>query len=346
MTSAGFVVNEADKCVYYRFGGGEGVILCLYVDDILIFGTNLNVIEEVKNFLSKNFDMKDLGVADVILNIKLQKGENGGVTLMQSHYVEKILSRFGYSDCKPVSTPYDPSLILRKNKRIMRDQLRYSQIIGSLMYLASATRPDISYAVSKLSRFVSNPGDDHWRALERVMRYLKATASYGIHYTGYPKVLEGFSDANWISDADELKATTGYVFTLAGGAVSWKSCKQTIITRSTMEAELAALDTATVEAEWLRELLMDLPVVEKPVPAISMNCDNQTVIIKVNSSKDNLKTTRHVKRRLKSVRKLRNSGVIALDYVHTSKNLADQFTKGLSQNVIDSASVEMGLRPT
>jgi len=113
-----------------------------------------------------------------------------------------------------------------------------------------------------------------------------------------------------------------------------------------MEAELAALDTATVEAEWLRELLMDLSVVEKPVPAISMNCDNQTVIIKVNSSKDNLKTTRHVKRRLKSIRKLRNSGVIALDYVHTSKNLADQFTKGLSRNVIDSASVEMGLRPT
>jgi hypothetical protein len=346
MTSAGFVANEADKCVYYRFGGGEGVILCLYVDDILIFGTNLNVIEEVKDFLSKNFDMKDLGEADVILNIKLLKGENGGVTLLQSHYVEKILSRFGYNDCKPVSTPYDPSLILRKNKRIMRDQLRYSQIIGSLMYLASATRPDISYAVSKLSRFVSNPGDDHWHALERVMRYLKATASYGIHYTGYPKVLEGFSDANWISDADELKATSGYAFTLGGGAVSWKSCKQTIITRSTMEAELAALDTATVEAEWLRELLMDLPVVEKPVPAISMNCDNQTVIIKVNSSKDNLKTTRHVKWRLKSVRKLRNSGVIALDYVHTSKNLADQFTKGLSRNVIDNASVEMGLRPT
>jgi hypothetical protein len=344
MKSAGFVANEADKCVYYRFGGGEGVILCLYVDDILIFGTNLNVIEEVKDFLSKNFDMKDLRVVDVILNIKLLKGEKGGVTLLQSHYVEKVLSRFGYSDCKPMTTPYYPSIILRKNKRIMRDQLRYSQIVGSLIYLASATRPDISYAVSKLSWFVSNPGDDHWHALERVMWYLKATASYGIHYTGYPKVLESFSDANWISDADELKATSGYAFTLGGGAVFWKSCKQTIITRSTMEAELAALDTTTVEAEWLRELLMDLPVVEKPVPAISMNCDNQIVIIKVNCSKDNLKTTRHVKRRLKSVRKLRNSGVIALDYVHTSKNLVDQFTKGLSRNVIDSASVDMGLR--
>jgi hypothetical protein len=113
-----------------------------------------------------------------------------------------------------------------------------------------------------------------------------------------------------------------------------------------MEAEFIALDTAPVEAEWLRKLLMDLPVVEKHVPAISMNCDNQAVIIKINSSKDNMKLTRHIKRRLKSVRKLRNSRVIELDYVQTSKNLADQFTKGISRSVIDSASSEMGLRPT
>ena len=113
-----------------------------------------------------------------------------------------------------------------------------------------------------------------------------------------------------------------------------------------MEAELTVLDTTTVEAEWLRELLMDLHVVENPIPAILMNCDNQTVIVKVKSSKDNLKSSRHVKRSLKSVRKLRNTGVIALDYIQTSKNLADPFTKGLSRNVIDSASREMGLRPT
>jgi hypothetical protein len=113
-----------------------------------------------------------------------------------------------------------------------------------------------------------------------------------------------------------------------------------------MEAELTALDTTTIEAEWLRELLMDLPVVEKPIPAISMNCDNQTVIVKVNISKDNMKSTRHVKRRLKFVRKLRNSRVIALDYVNMSKNLANQFTKGLSRNVIEGVSRELGLRPT
>ena len=196
------------------------MILCLYVDDILIFGTSLNVIKEVKGLLSNNFEMKDLGEADVILNVKLIREGNGGVTLSQSHYVEKVLSCFGFSDHQPAPTPYDPSVLLRKNQRIVRDQLRYSQIISSLMYLASATRPGISFAVSKLSRFVSNLGDHHWRALERVLRYLKGNMSYGIHYTRYPRVLEGYCDANWISDADELYATSGYAFLLGGGVVS------------------------------------------------------------------------------------------------------------------------------
>jgi hypothetical protein len=258
LTSAGFAMNEADKCVYYRYGGRDGVILCLYVDDILIFGNNINVIEEVKGFLSSNFEMKKLREANVILNIKLLREENGRVMLLQSHYVKKVLSCFGYSDCTPISTPYDPSELLRKNHRIARDQLGYSQIIGSLMYLASATRPDISFAVSKLSRFFSNLGDDHWRALERVLRYLKGTVRYCIHYTRYPRILEDYCDVNWISDADEIYATSRYVFSLGGGVVSWKS-------RSTMEAELTTLDIATVEAEWLHELFMDLPMVEKPI---------------------------------------------------------------------------------
>jgi hypothetical protein len=115
---------------------------------------SLDVIKETKDFMSNNFEMKDLREADFILNIKLHREGNGGITLVQSHYVEKVLSRFGYSECEPAPTPYDPSKLLKKNRRISRDQLRYSQIIGSLMYLASATRPDVSFAVSKLSQFV------------------------------------------------------------------------------------------------------------------------------------------------------------------------------------------------
>ena len=138
----------------------------MYFDDILTFGAHLKVIEEVKAFLSHNFEMKDLGVADVILNIKLLRNSEGGITLLQSHYVEKILSYFGYSDCKPSATPYDPSVRIRKFEGTTVDQLRYSQVVGSLMYLACATRPDISFVVCKLSHFVSNPGDVHWHAVD------------------------------------------------------------------------------------------------------------------------------------------------------------------------------------
>jgi hypothetical protein len=110
-----------------------------------------------------------------------------------------------------------------------------------------------------------------------------------------------------------------------------------------MKAELTTFDTTTVEADWLRELLMDLPIIEKPLSAILMNYNNQTVIVKVDSSKDNMKSSRHIKRWLKSVRKMRKSRIITLDYIHNKKNLTNPFTKGLSCNVIDVASKEMGL---
>jgi hypothetical protein len=177
------------------------------------------------------------------------------------------------------------------------------------------------------------------------MHYLVGTMDYEIHYFDYPMVLEGYNDANWISDVDELYVTSGYVFTLDGVVVSWRLCKQTILTRSSMEAELTPLDTPTVEADWLRELLMDLPIIEKHLLTILMNCNNQTVIVKVDNSKDNMKSSRHIKRRLKYVRKMRNFGVITSDYIHTEKNMAYLFTKGLSHNMIDVASKDMGLRP-
>jgi hypothetical protein len=178
------------------------------------------------------------------------------------------------------------------------------------------------------------------------MRYLRGTTSYGLQYTGYPDVLEGYSDTNWISNVDEIKATSGYIFPIGGAAVSWMSRKQTILTKSTMEAKLVALEMATSEVEWLRELLMDLPVVSKPVPTILLHCDNESVITIVGSAKENLKSTRHVKWQIKTVRHLRHTCVIAVEYINTIRNLADPFTKGLVRVVIDEASKEMGLQPT
>ncbi|XP_062075992.1 secreted RxLR effector protein 161-like [Humulus lupulus] len=142
----------------------------------------------------------------------------------------------------------------------------------------SCTRPDIAYAVSKLSRYTSNLGSDHWKGITRVLRYLRFTRSYGLYYTKYPAVLEGYCDANWISDMKDSKSTSGYVFTLGGAAVSWKSSKQTVIVRSMMVSEFIALDKCGEEVEWFRQFLEDIPKWPKPVPAIGIHCNIQSAI--------------------------------------------------------------------
>ena len=277
----GFKANECDSCVYYKeyYRDNEDgyVMITLYVDDLLIAGSNDKVIKSTKDMLKSRFDMKDMGLADVILGVKISRTSEG-LALSQPHYVDKILERFSKDDNQIAKTPVDMTLHLSKNKGVGVSQLEYSRIIGSLMYLMSCTRPDIAYSISKLSRFTSNPGADHWKAITRVLKYLRGTRDYGLSYGRYPAVLEGYTDANWISSKKALKSTSGYVFTLAGEAVSWKSSKQTVITHSTMEAEFVALDKCAQEAEYLRQFLEDIPRWPKPVTAIGLHCDSQSAI--------------------------------------------------------------------
>ncbi|GJT09610.1 zinc finger, CCHC-type containing protein [Tanacetum coccineum] len=206
---------------------------------------------------SDNFSMKDMGEADVILGIKIKR-ENKGIVITQSHYIEKILKKFNREDCSAVSTPMDPVEKLKPNTGKPVDQLEYSRAIGCLMYAMTSTRPDIAYAVGRLSRFTSNPSRQHWQAITRVFKYLKGTMNYGLSYMGYPSVLEGYSDASWINHVEDSSSTSGWVFLLGGGAISWASKKQTCITGSTMESEFVALAAAGKEAEWLRNLIHEI----------------------------------------------------------------------------------------
>ncbi|KAG8481186.1 hypothetical protein CXB51_026024 [Gossypium anomalum] len=146
------------------------------------------------------------------------------------------------------------------------------------MYLMSYTRPDIAFTISNLSRFTSNLGENHWKAIVRALRYLRYTQNYGLHYSRYPVVLEGFSYANWIYDIQDTKGTSGYIFTFGGGAVSWKSSRQMFLTRSKMESEFVALDKSGEEAKWLRNFLVDIPEWPKPMPTICIYCDSQATI--------------------------------------------------------------------
>ncbi|GJS08040.1 zinc finger, CCHC-type containing protein [Tanacetum coccineum] len=203
---------------------------------------------EHKTFLSSKFSMKDMGEADVILGIKIKR-ENKGIVITQSHYIEKILKKFNRKDCSPVSTPMDPLEKLMPNTGKPVDQLEYSRAIGCLMYSMMSTRPDIAYAVGRLRRVTSNPSRQHWHAITRVFKYLKGVMNYGLSYVRYPSVLEAYSDAGWINHVEDSSSTSGWVFLLRRGAISWASKNQTCITGSTMESEFVAL------AEWLRNLI-------------------------------------------------------------------------------------------
>ncbi|GAA0149688.1 transmembrane signal receptor [Lithospermum erythrorhizon] len=252
-----------------RVFGSDCVIICMYVDDMLILENTLDVVNKTKELLSSNFEMKDLGEADVILGVRVIRNSEG-ISLSQSHYVEKVLKKFNSFDVAHARTPYDPSLHLTKNLGESISQSEYAKIIGSVMFLMNCTRLDIAYDVSRLSRYTHNPSGSHWNALLRLLKYLKGTIDVCWHYVKFPAVLEGYCDANWISGNDEISSISGYVFTMCGGAISWKSAKQTCIARSTMESEFIALKLAGQEANWLRNLLTDVRVWGKQETHVSL----------------------------------------------------------------------------
>jgi hypothetical protein len=180
--SHGFKHNNADKCIYSKFNDCYGVIICLYVGDLLIFGTNMEGISETKKYLTSKFKMKDLKEVGTILGIKVKKF-SGGYALCQSHYIEKMLLKFQHLGIKEASTPYDSKFKLTENSGRAIAQLEYASAIGSLMYAMHCTRPDISFAVCKLSRYTNNPSTEHWKAIGKVIGFLKRTIELGLYYT-------------------------------------------------------------------------------------------------------------------------------------------------------------------
>ncbi|GJV57165.1 hypothetical protein Tco_1458170 [Tanacetum coccineum] len=273
-----------------------------------------------------------MGEADVILGIKIKR-ENKDIVITQSHYIEKILKKFNREDCSPMSTPIDPEEKLKPNTCKPVDQLEYSRAIGCLMYAMTSTRPYITYAVGRLSRFTSNPSRQHWQAITRVFKYLKGTMDYDLSYIGYPSVLEGYSDASRINHVEDSSSTSGWVFLLGGGAISWASKKQTCITGSTMESEFVALAAAGKEVEWLRNLIHEIPIWPKPITPISIYYDSAAILARAYSQIYNGKS-RHLGVRHSMIRELIMDGVISIEFVRSQHNLADHLTNGLVRDLV------------
>ncbi|GJT39969.1 zinc finger, CCHC-type containing protein [Tanacetum coccineum] len=253
------------------------------------------------------------GEADVIIGIRI-KHESNRITISQSHYIEKVLKEFNYFECSLVSTPMDTSEKLMPNNGQVVSQLEYSRVIGCLMYAMTYIMPDIAFVVGKLSTYTSNPGTQHWQAIQRVLKYLKKIIDYSLTYTGYPSVLEGYIDASWISNAEDELSTSGWVFLLDGGTISWAFKKQTCITGLIMKFEFVALAAAGKEAEWLRNLILEIPLWSKPITHISIRCNSVATLAMAYSQMYNGKS-RHLGVRHNMICELIMNRVVFIEFV-------------------------------
>ncbi|GJR43159.1 hypothetical protein Tco_1311262 [Tanacetum coccineum] len=223
------------------------------------------------------------------------------------------------------------------------DQLEYSRAIGCLIYAMTSTRPDIAYAVGRLSRFTSNPSRKHWHAITRVFKYLMGTMNYGLSYVGYPSMLEAFSDASWINHVEDSSFTSGWVFLLWGGAILWASNKQTCITGFTKKYEFIALAVAGKEAEWLKNLIHEILIWPKLIAPLSIHCDSPATLAKAYSQIYNGKS-RHLGVRHSMIKELIMNCVISIEFVQSQQYLAIHLTKGLARNLVIKSVIGMGLK--
>jgi hypothetical protein len=250
-------------------------------------------------------------------------------------YIETVLDRFGMSESKGVETPMNPGEKMsrkmcpttEKEKSEMA-AVPYQSALGSVMYAMLGTRPDIAYAVGVLSRYASNPGKHHWIAMKRLLRYLKQTKTRCLSLGGNKVELVGYSDADWAGDTDDRKSTSGYVFKIGRGAVSWGSKKQATVSLSSTEAEYIAISEATKEAIWLRRLLIDFGA-ECKAPTIVYE-DNQGCILLTRNPEFHART-KHIEIRYHFCLERVESGEIDVKYLDTSKMVADVLTKSLSR---------------
>ena len=343
MQSLGFEQSQADPCIFVRHHrDGELSIIAVHVDDLIIVTKTEGEMHKIKRSLSKDFKMKDLGTLHFCLGIR-SEWDKGCMKLSQKQYVEKVLERYGLQDANPVSTPMDLNVKLVANDGQSKpvDPVKYQSIVGSLLYVAIATRPDISQAVGGLSRFNSAPTETHLTAAKRILRYLKGTINLSLVYkkTENSEII-GYTDAEWANDLDTRRSTTGNVFVMSGGPISWISQKQATVASSTAEAEYIALSTASQEAVWLQKLLADID--KNCAEAITLMEDNQGAIAIAKNPVEH-KRTKHIDIRYHYVREQVKKGVIEINYLNTKEMLADILTKPLARGKFEFLRSNMGI---
>lgn len=336
LSNLGLTASEADAGLYTYNTKQESIYLLVYVDDILLISSSKPLISSVKQSLMSAFDVRDLGDATTFLGINIIRDRRSkSIRLIQQRLIGDTISKFGLADAKPASVPMSSSVKLSKEEGapLNKQAFPYGQLVGTLNYLAVCTRPDIAYAVGALSRYLHSPTTVHGQAARTVGRYLKGTADFGISYgssstsssNGSNIKLEGYCDSDYAGDLDTRRSTTGYVFTLNGGPISWQSKRQPTVAVSTAEAEYIAAAAAVKEALWLAKLMADLGYPQMPVP---ISGDNQAALKLLRNPISSLRS-KHIDVVHHFARERVMRGEIQFSYISTADQLADFLTKAV-----------------
>uniref|UniRef100_A0A2N9H409 Integrase catalytic domain-containing protein n=1 Tax=Fagus sylvatica TaxID=28930 RepID=A0A2N9H409_FAGSY len=340
VVSHGMTRSQADHSVFFKKTRTGIVILVVYVDDIVITGSDKEGIQILINHLSSSFLTKDLGKLRYFLGIEVARSK-AGISLSQRKYTLDILQDTGYLGSKPVATPMEPNLKLMPDEGdFVDDPDTYRRLVGKLIYL-TITRPDISYAVSIVSQFMTNPRVPHMNAVIRILKYLKNAPGRGLFYrsSGHLRI-EGYTDADWAGSPSDRKSTTGYCTFIGGNLVTWRSKKQSVVARSSAEAEYRAMAHTTCELTWLRTVLQEFGLLTQgPTP---LYCDNQAAI-HIASNPVFHERTKHIEVDCHFVRSKVESKDIITPFVPSGSQLADIFTKALPKNAIDSICSKLGV---
>lgn len=337
LVELGFRQSACDPCLYVSTKSKQPLYVAVYVDDLLLVG-DAGEVRELKLALAASFSITDAGDVGWLLGVAILRN-GSGYALSQKQYAETILKRFGMAECKSVSTPLPvggPAFATGDDPLLQdEEKQRYQSCVGALMYLAVATRPDLSAAVGRLGRYVAEPRQQHMVAAKHVLRYLRGTSSYSLQIGGDGPIV-GYSDSDWAGDETTRRSTHGYVFSFGQGAVSWTSHRQPSVALSTAEAEYYALSECAKEAIWLQRLLLDLGSANV---MLTLRCDNQAAIAMVKNPVNHARG-KHIDLRVHFVRELFESGQFALEYVNTTENAADVMTKPLAR-ILHARGVDM-----
>lgn len=345
LTNEGYIQSRNDPCLYFKRQNDEWMYITIHVDDLIVASTDEQMIKSFEEQMNKTLVMKNLGNLQYYLGLQYERGEDGIFLVHQKHYIDKKLQQFNLSDCRPSQVPVDPGYQKRFSvSEKMRNPEIYRKAIGSLLYLATNSRPDIAIGTSILARKVSDPEQADWTEVKRIFRYLKYTRDLklrlGDQSDQVNQKLVGYVDADWGSDVHDRKSNTGYFFKYLASPIVWTCRKQDLVSLSSTEAEYIALAEATQELLWIKRILEDFNQdTDEPTTVYE---DNQSCIRMLESNSASQRT-KHVDTKYHFIRDLYKLRHIAVKYLPSEHMTADLLTKPLGPQKIRLFTRQIGL---